>query len=487
MSLIKKILIIIIMFKFCFYNQKLLVIMDKEDRIICLNDFNFDQFLELEDNWMILFYYPSSKNSEKALIEFKKLHKLKDININLAKVDMLVNKNISYKTILTGLPTIKLFIKKKPILFDREITEKELINFAFKKTGRAVKELNTIEESEKFINENNVSIIYFGKNNNLIKFYTNVAEKIAEYQFALSKNNEIVNKYNAEKESLVIFKKFDDRRNDLKNIINEEMMEKFIFKNSISKIMPLNEKSVHLIFNMKKPGLILYADPQSEQYQYYRDLIYNVSKHFIIDDKEIINILFVITESINEYVERISEYIEVDFNNEIPSVKIIDLSDVYRKYNMVDEINEENIIKFINNWKEKKIKPILSSEIEPENNDDSVYKLVGTTFEREVFYKNNDVLVNFYATWEDNFKDFKLGFYDLAEKVKNNTKLIIAEMDGTKNEVENVRLDGFPTVKLYPAGKKNNPIDYEGKPNVEELLYFLKKYATYPIIIPENK
>ena len=58
MSLIKKILIIIIMFKFCFYNQKLLVIMDKEDRIICLNDFNFDQFLELEDNWMILFYYP---------------------------------------------------------------------------------------------------------------------------------------------------------------------------------------------------------------------------------------------------------------------------------------------------------------------------------------------------------------------------------------------------------------------------------------------
>ena len=475
------------MFKFCFYSPKILYIVDKVDNIICLNDFNFEQFLELEDNWMILFYYPSSKNSEKALLEFKKLHKLKDKNINLAKVDVLLNKNISYKTILKTLPTIKLFIKKKPILFDREITEQELINFELKKTGRAVQELKTIEESENFINKNNVSIIYFGNDINLIKFYTNVAERVAEFQFALSTNKEIINKYSAENESLVIFKKFDDKRKDLKNILNEEMMEKFIFKNSVSKIMPLNEKSVHLIFNMKKPGLILYVDPQSEQYEYYRDLIYNVSKHFIIDDKEIINILFVITESINEYVETISEYIEVDIKKEIPSVKIIDLSDVYRKYNMEGEINEENIIKFINNWKEKKIKPILSSENEPENNDESVYKLVGTTFEREVFNKNNDVLVNFYATWEDNFKDFKLGFYDLAERVKNNTKLIIAEMDGTKNEVENVRLDGFPTVKLYPAGKKNNPIDYEGKPNVEELLNFLKKYATYPIIITENK
>ena len=487
MSFSKIIILLFIIFKFCFYIPKILYIIDEEDKMLCLNDFNFDQFLNFKDNWLILFYYPKSKSCEKALIEFKKTSlKLKDNNINIAKVDMQFNKNISYKTILTGFPTIKLFSKNKTILFDREITEQELVSFVLKKTGRAVKELNTIDESEKFIKEHNVSIIYFGKDINLIKFYKNLAEKIAEFQFALSSNNEIIKKYNADNESLVIFKKFDDKRNDLKNIINEEMMEKFIFKNAISKILPLNEKSVHLIFNLKKPGLILYADPQSEQYEYYRDLIYNVSKHFIVDDKELVNILFVITESKNEYVERISEYIEVDINKEIPSVKIIDLSDVYRKYNMEGEINEENIVNFINNWKTKKIKPILSSEEEPENNNESVYKLVGTTFEREVFNKNNDVLVNFYATWEDNFKEFKLGFYDLAEKLKNNTNLTIAEMDGTKNEVENVRLDGFPTVKLYPAGKKNNPIDYEGKPNVKELLKFLKKYATYPIIISEN-
>ena len=50
---------------------------------------------------------------------------------------MQFNKNISYKTILTGFPTIKLFNKNKTILFDREITEQELVSFVLKKNRKS--------------------------------------------------------------------------------------------------------------------------------------------------------------------------------------------------------------------------------------------------------------------------------------------------------------------------------------------------------------
>ena len=488
MSKLFKFIFYFTLFNIAFYKPNQIFTFDKEDGIMYITEFNYDKALLLFNNLVVFFYFTESKNCMNGLSIFKKaILKLKDKNITFAKIKISENNNISYKTLLEGFPTIKIFVNGTTILYDRELKEDDLVKFILKKTGRATTKLNTIKESEKFINENNVSIVYFGNDLNLIKLYTKLAENIIEFQFAISTKNEVIKKYKAENESLVIFKKFDDKRNDLKNINNEKEMESFILNHTKSNILSFNEQAVHLIFNLKKPGLILYVDPQSEKYEYYRELIYNVSKHFIINNNQTVEILFVITDSIDEYVERISEYIEVDIKKEIPSVKIVDLSVVYRKYYMEGEINEENIIKFINDWKNKKLKPILSSEDEPEKNDGLVYKLVGTTFESEVINKDNDVLVNFYATWEDNFKNYKLNFYYLAEKVKNNKKLVIAEMDGTKNEVECLRLDGFPTVKFYPAGKKNNPIDYEGKPNVKDLLKFINQHATYPISIAENR
>ena len=38
--------------------------------------------------------------------------------------------------------------------------------------------------------------------------------------------------------------------------------------------------------------------------------------------------------------------------------------------------------------------------------------------------------------------------------------LVIAEIDGTQNDIEGTKISGFPTLLLFQAGAKDHPIDY---------------------------
>lgn len=45
-------------------------------------------------------------------------------------------------------------------------------------------------------------------------------------------------------------------------------------------------------------------------------------------------------------------------------------------------------------------------------------------------------------------------YVELAEALADAENLVIAEMDATANEVEGVNIQGFPTIKFYPANNK---------------------------------
>ena len=145
---------------------------------------------------------------------------------------------------------------------------------------------------------------------------------------------------------------------------------------------------------------------------------------------------------------------------------------------MEGEINEENILKFIQDWKDKKLTPSLKSEDEPTSNDGLVYKLVGKTFDRDVINNDNDVFVKFYAPWCGHCKKLAPEYIELAKKLKNNKKLLIAEIDATANEIETVRISGFPTLKLWPAGDKSKAVDYRGNRTIADMEKFLKEHVT---------
>ena len=133
----------------------------------------------------------------------------------------------------------------------------------------------------------------------------------------------------------------------------------------------------------------------------------------------------------------------------------------------------------------KTIEPTLKSEEIPAEQKEAVYVLVGKSFDSVVLDPTKDVLVEFYAPWCGHCKKLAPIYEELATKLAHNKNLIIAKMDSTANETDKVSIQGFPTIKFWPAGDKTAPLEFEGERTVEGFVEYLKKKATNPI--QENK
>lgn len=75
-------------------------------------------------------------------------------------------------------------------------------------------------------------------------------------------------------------------------------------------------------------------------------------------------------------------------------------------------------------------------------------------------------------------------YEELAQLYASNSdyagKVTIAKVDATQNDLPD-EISGFPTIKLYPAGSKDSPIDYSGSRTIEDLAQFVRANGHYKI------
>lgn len=65
-------------------------------------------------------------------------------------------------------------------------------------------------------------------------------------------------------------------------------------------------------------------------------------------------------------------------------------------------------------------------------------------------------------------------------------KVTVAKVDATANDVPD-EIQGFPTIKLFPAGGKEEPITYSGSRTIEDLAEFIKENGKYKVDAYEGK
>ena len=75
-------------------------------------------------------------------------------------------------------------------------------------------------------------------------------------------------------------------------------------------------------------------------------------------------------------------------------------------------------------------------------------------------------------------------YEELAQLYASNSdyaeKVTIAKVDATLNDVPD-EIQGFPTIKLFPAGSKGSPVDYSGPRTIEDLADFIKVNGKYKV------
>ena len=349
-----------------------------------------------------------------------------------------------------------------------------------KKTGPATKTLKTVEEVEKFQKDNDVVLVYFGSNKADIEEFTKVARKNEDFPFGVVEAEDVIKKF-SKAGTIVLFKNFDEGKRELTEI-KERAIDEFIDKFSAPKVMKFDEKAAQIIFGKALPAILLFASEKSEKWGEYEKLMKSVSEK--LNGK----LKVVLTDIKEGIAARFAEYIGIK-ENELPSVRIADTRADFKKYNMEGEINEKNILKFVEDWENNKLKPYLKTAEEPKENNGDVFVVVGKTFEKEVINNDKDVMLLFYAPWCGHCKALHPKYEEVAKKLKEkNPKLLLAKIDATENEVESVNISGFPTVKFYPGNKKDKaPLDYNGDRSVEDIIKFIKTNAATPIVYEEEK
>ena len=452
-----------------------------EKDVIILTDSTFDKAVEKYEYLLVLFYAPWCGHCKKFHPEYEKAATvLRKENLYLAKVDATVEKKLAEKFEIQGFPTVKLFIKGQAIEYTGGRRESEVINWMRKKTGPATKTLKTVEEVEKFQKDNDVVLVYFGSNKADIEEFTKVARKNEDFPFGVVEAEDVIKKF-SKAGTIVLFKNFDEGKRELTEI-KEKAIDEFIDKFSAPKVMKFDEKAAQIIFGKALPAIMLYASEKSEKWGEYEKLMKSVSEK--LNGK----LKVVLTDIKEGMAARLAEYIGIK-ENELPSVRIADTRADFKKYNMEGEINEKNILKFVEDWENNKLKPHLKTAEEPKENNGDVFVVVGKTFEKEVINNDKDVMLLFYAPWCGHCKALHPKYEEVAKKLKEkNPKLLLAKIDATENEVESVNISGFPTVKFYPGNKKDKaPLDYNGDRSVEDIIKFIKTNAATPIVYEEEK
>ena len=452
-----------------------------ENDIIVLTETTFDKALEKYEHILVMFYAPWCGHCKKFKPELEKAAAvLRKENLMVAKVDATVEKKLAEKYKVRGYPTVKFFKKGAPIDYTAGRTEKDVINWMRKKSGPPTRVLKTIEEVEAFQKDNEVCVIYFGKDAEEIKVYEGVAVKIEDFPFGVVEDEEVAKKFNAKQKSVVLFKQFDEKRNDLETVKEKELNE-FIEKYSQKRVGTFDDKNTQLVFGKNKPAIVYFGE-KGDKWDQAEKLFEKTA------DKVGGKLKFVLTEIKEGMGKRIAEYVGVK-KEDLPSVRILDTRKDLKKYIMEGNIDEQNILKFIEGWEKGTLKLHLKTQEEPKENNGPIFDVVGKTFQKEVIDNDKDVMLVFYAPWCGHCKQLLPKYEEAAKKLKEkNPKIVLARMDATENEIESVHITGFPTIKFYPGNKKDKaPMDYRGERTTDGIINFLKTNAFNKVVLDEEK
>jgi len=124
------------------------------------------------------------------------------------------------------------------------------------------------------------------------------------------------------------------------------------------------------------------------------------------------------------------------------------------------------------------LEPTIKSETVPEDNNGPVKVVVAKTFDQIVNDPTKNVFVEFYAPWCGHCKALAPLWEELGTELKEVESVVIAKIDATANDVNpSLGIKGFPTLKLFLANDKANPVDYNGDRTKADLLKFLHDNA----------
>ncbi|CAD5221012.1 unnamed protein product [Bursaphelenchus xylophilus] len=459
------------------------------EEVVTLTVETFEEFSKDKPLMLVEFYAPWCGHCKKLAPEYEKAaKKLKSHKIPLAKVDATVEKSLSDKFGITGYPTLKILRYGRRFDYEGPREADGIVNFMLDQSQPAAKELRIVSEAKKFFSKDDVTIIGFFASTESPQFeaFQDAAERTRpEFQFVgYTTDPSVFKHFGAVPNDVVIFypelflSDVEDKRKKLNspNFSTEDLLS-FWRENSATLVGLRTMKNVATKF-ARNPLVVVYysADFSPEgrkESQYWRQKIVPIAKKYIRQKFRF---------AVSHEEEFARELQEVGLGDSGLEHNVICFGFDGKKYPMrpeiYDEELEENLEAFMKDISAGKVKPYVKSAPVPKDDKGPIKTLVASNFEKVLGDKSKDYLIEFYAPWCGHCKKFESKYIELANKLKGQKSLVLAQFDATANDPhDDFKVEGFPTIYFAPGGLEKKPIKYTGNRDINDLIDFMKKHS----------
>jgi len=446
----------------------------EEDDVLVLTKDTFDEAITEFKSILVEFYAPWCGHCKSLAPEYAKAAKaLKEEGspLRLAKVDATEETELGERFAVRGYPTLKYFQNGKPSEYKGGRTSSEIVNWLKKRSGPAAIELSNVEAVKLLTEKEDVVVIGFftDKTSAGAQAFVDVAGEIDDLVFGITSEPSVLSEYKISGEAVVLFKNFDDGRADLTENIDAKTVREFVTANRLALVTEFTQEAAGKIFGGDvKNHLLLFISKTAEDFKEK----YDVYKQVAADFKG--KVLFIYINLDDEDNLRILEFFGLKVAD-CPTYRYIQLGDDMQKYRPdTSDITADSVRGFVQSIVDGTRQPHLNSEEVPEDWDSKPVKvLVGKNFDEVARDRTKSVFVEFYAPWCGHCKQLAPIWDQLGEKFKDSPDVVVAKMDSTANELADIKVQGFPTLKFFPKDS-DEIVDYNGERTLDAFIKFLE-------------
>uniref|UniRef100_A0A3Q3XBN6 Protein disulfide-isomerase n=1 Tax=Mola mola TaxID=94237 RepID=A0A3Q3XBN6_MOLML len=454
--------------------------------VLELRDADFDYLATEHETMLVKFYAPWCGHCKKLAPEFEKAATRLKGSVQLAKVDCTANTETCVRFGVTGYPTLKIFRSGRDSApYDGPRSADGIYHYMKKQTGPDSVHLETDKDLQTFIDNYDASIVgVFSSTGSprLSEFLKAAALLREQFRFAHVSDLTLVEKYDVNSECVLLFRPprlnnmFEDNMAVFTDYLTIGSLRRFIRDHmyGLCPHMTVENRDRLRVRDLLTAYYDLDYHHNSRGSNYWRNRVMKVASKYAGRG---------LTFSVANKKDFLSE-LEDEFGlgtsdgGELPFVTI--RTKLGHKYTMREEFTRDgqSLERFLDDYFVGRVKRYVKSEPVPDRNSAAVKVVVAESFDAIVNDPDKDVLIQFYSPSCPHCKKLEPVYRELAEKLDVDPNIVVAQMNAADNDVPlGYDVHGFPTVYFAPAGKKDEPIRYEGGREVKDFLKFLKREA----------
>jgi len=444
---------------------------ETEDGVIVGAADNFDDILASSNHVLVEFYAPWCGHCKALTPEYAKAAQTLEgegSDIKLVKVDATVHGELAKEFGVGGYPTLKWFKggdRKTPVDYKGGRKADEIVSWTKKKSGPPTVAVNGADAAKKFQEDNEVCVVGFVAADDAM--FNGAGDGFDDIPFGVLDADAAAALEVAEGK-IALLKKFDEGRADFDGA-DKDALVSFVKSEQLALVNEFSDKTAPKIFggDLKQHNLLFAAKSGADYDKIMADYT-EAAKGFKG------KLLFVLVDCDVEDNKRVMEFFGITDEN-CPAMRVINMEKNMAKYAPeADDLSKDAIVSFVQGVLDGTIERHLKSEEIPDNSENAVKVVVGKNFDTLVKDPTKNVLVEFYAPWCGHCKALTPIWDELGEKYKDHANIVIAKSDATANEFADVEVQGFPTIKYFPAGEGAEMVDYNGGRTLDDFVKFLE-------------